>query len=122
MSIAGLMMYVSKRYIMFDTESICRGEWGYALRCTGEECPLLVVAACTCVYLNAFWNDGVGGGHLEGALQEADDAPDGNHDENGDDAVKHDLQAFAFLVPRIDEVSDETPEEDDDGERDKEPH
>ena len=83
---------------------------------------LLVVAARARVYLYAFRNDGIGGGHFEGALQEADDAPDGNHDENSDDAIDHDLQALVLLFSDVHEVYDKPPEENDDGERDEKPY
>src|SRR5665213_743443 len=72
-------------------------------------------------YLNALRNDRSGRGDLEGRLQEAHDAPDGDHDENGDNAVKHDLKTFRLALGRTsEEVFDEAPEERDDGEGDEE--
>src|SRR3989344_5245408 len=121
-SIAGLMMYVSKRYIMFATESIRERRMGVRLTIYRRTIPLLVVAAGTGVYLNAFWNDGVRRGHLEGTLQEADDAPDGNHDENSDDAIEHDLQALVLLFANAHEAPNEPPEEDYDGKCDEKPY
>src|SRR3989344_9616124 len=71
------------------------------------------------VYLNPLRNDRVGRGNLERVLQETDDAPDGNHHENRDDAVHHYLQALCLVLTHVPEVFDETPEEHDDGERDE---
>ena len=67
-------------------------------------------------------NDRVGRSDLERTLQKSDDPPDGNHDEDGDDAPKHDLKALVRIFrAHAPQVFDQTPEEDNDSERNKEP-
>src|SRR3989338_2569784 len=75
------------------------------------------------IHHDALRNDGIGGGYLESALEEADDAPDGDHDEDRDNAPEHDFQALMrALLLHGEEVFDEAPEKDDDGERDEKPY
>ena len=67
-------------------------------------------------------DDGLCRGHAERTLQEPDDAPNGNHDEDGDDAPEHYPESFVRVFrPHAPEVLDEPPEEYDDGERDEKP-
>src|SRR3989344_8648118 len=71
--------------------------------------------------LDGLRNDRFSGGDAEGRLEEADDAPDGDHDEDSDDAIEHRLKTFGFILRGVPEkVLDETPEEDHDRERDEE--
>src|SRR3989344_5551657 len=65
-------------------------------------------------------NDRVGRSDLERTLQKSYDPPDGNHDEDGDDAPKHDLEALVRIFrAHAPQVFDQTPEEDNDSERNK---
>ena len=59
----------------------------------------------------------------ESRLQEADDAPDGNHDENRDNAHEHDLQSLRFsFLTFAKQIFDETPEENNNCASDEEIH
>src|SRR3989344_6530071 len=71
------------------------------------------------VDLDCFRDDRLSRGYAECRLEEADDAPDRDHDENRDDTPEHGLQAFAFLLPDFPQIPYETPEEDVDRKRDE---
>src|SRR3989338_11378349 len=69
-----------------------------------------------------FWNDRVRRGNLECALQETNNAQDGNHHENTNEPPEHDLETFVrVLAVDAKEVLNETPEEKYDGKGDEEP-
>src|SRR3989338_7464881 len=73
------------------------------------------------IYDDSLRDNRIGRSDLQSTLQKPDDAPDGNHDEYGDDAPEHDLEAFVrILGPHAPQVFDQTPEEDNDSERNKE--
>ena len=91
------------------------------MRVRARTLSLEETSSATCrINLDTLRDNGGGRGHGEGALQESDDAPDGNHDEYRQDAVEHYLQTFGFRLSCVGEVLDKAPKEDDDGEGDKE--
>ena len=85
-----------------------------------EAAPATHYLVANRVDLDTFRNDGIRRCNLERTLEQTDDPPDRYHHENRYDTVKHDLQSFGFLFADIDEILNETPKENDDGERDKE--